>query len=167
MSLPDKSNIANYGGSRTNGTAKVNPRTDVGAEDVNPLINDVGMLSVLGWRVWYAFSWTGTVIAVTGNDEMWNGTSGYVAPLGARTSAGIYTITYPTTVLDFIGSTDPSGGIVHTLSLRAAQAHDRNSGTTSYSVSAIPTSGNIITVYLRTGGALVDVNNLVLDVWGM
>ena len=167
MPLPDKSTIANYGGSRIDGTSAVNPRTDVTASGFNPMTNDIGMMSVLCPRVWIAFHWvSGTTLVVDGNDEMWNGTSGYSAPTPAYSTTGTYTIAYPSTVLDFIGSTDPAGGTVHTLSLRAGRGSARDTTGTMHTVSVIATSGNVLTVRVGTGGSLVDTASLVIDVTG-
>lgn len=164
--LPDKDAISTFGQPRVNRRAVDDPTTDVGAEHFNPIINDISMLTVLSKRVWCAFHYTLTsTMVIDSHDEMWNGVSGYAIPVLTRTGAGVYTVTYPTSVADFVGAAYPGGTATpHNVSLRFGGGQARSTSGTAYSIVVVAVA-NILTVYLSTGGVLADAANLVIDVW--
>ena len=163
--LPDSDDLSVFGQPRKNRKAVDDPTTDVGAEHMNPVFNDLAMLSRLAVRVWASFHYTGSAMVLDSNDEMWRNVASYTLPVVARTSAGIYTVTYPTQVNDLIGPNYPGGSATpHNVNLRFGDAKATNTDGVTYGTSVI-CAANVMTVYLRTGGSLVDVNNLVINAW--
>lgn len=155
--LPDIDTLATLGGELTNYAPIEDPTTDLDATADNTARGNVAMLTHTSRRAWCRFTAaasTGAMVRVA-HDAMW-GTS--VPPTLARTGSGTFTVTWPTTVDDELGNS-------HSLNIRAASANSRG-GSTLYFVSAVPTSANVITVYVHNAaGSLNDAVGVDFDVY--
>ncbi len=164
MSLPDASDIADYGGALVDYQAAIeDATTDRGAANANKAYNDCAMMTRTATRAWARFTGdaaTPVLIAQpNGHNAMW-GSSGGVAPTLARTALGIYTITWPTSVTDQLG-------VAHTLNLSPA-AWCQVEGTTAYFTNVIKTAANVLEahIFLGSTAAANDASGKVITIFG-
>jgi hypothetical protein len=170
--LPNVASIASYDGPKNDYSAVIDSTTDRSAAGANPERGDVAGMTHTAWRAWAhltLLSSGGTPILVA-HDETWNNSLN-AAPTLARTSAGVYTLTYPTTVVDEIPSTSPGYIGPQAVNFRGGNVSDRGA-TTWYDVKAYPTAANVLTVYCWkfSGGVPVladPVANLDVDVYAI
>ena len=102
MTLPDIDDIDVFGGALYDYSAVIDPTTDRPAAGANPAYCDIAALTHTALRAWVRFTLNGTATPVlVAHDSNW-GNSPSVAPTFTRTSAGLYTITWPTVVYDEI-----------------------------------------------------------------
>lgn len=131
----------------------IHPAKYIGAVETELAYWQVSGLSVAAPRAWALVTWDGaTAVSLTAAGEAWD-PNGASAPTVARTSAGVYTVTYAATY------NDETGTAVST-NLLAASVTAR--GTTA----RIPTweiaSSRIITVYLfDAAGSAADASFFV------
>lgn len=153
--LPNVASINSYGGPKNDYSSPKDASTDRSAAGVNPAYGDIAGLTHTGWRAWARLTVksAGTAPVLVAHDETWNNGNN-AAPVAARSSAGVLTIAYPTTVVDEIPSTSPGFIGAQTVNFLAAVAGNRG-GTTWYQVEAVPTSANVVTLYFWkfSGGA--------------
>lgn len=163
--FPNVASLATYGGPLNDYSAPRNSSTDRSASGTNPAYGDIAAMTHCGVRAYVRFVPHGTgsptFAASSARDEGWNNGNN-VAPVIARSSTGLYTATYPSTVFDeipssFNGST-PAG---IALNLRAAWVNLELGSTTNYDANARVSSPNVITVAIYTVGTstLVDPND--------
>jgi len=161
MPLPDIDALTSLGGTLVNYAPVEDATTDLDAGADNKARNNVAMMTHTVIRAWARFTTaasTGALVLVA-HDALWGNLPG-VAPTLARSSAGTFTLTYPTSVNDEI--TPPNA---HTLAFRGGTANVR-SAAAAYIASLIPTSANVATVYLRdTTNTLVDAVGTDVDVF--
>ncbi len=156
MTLPAIYTLSTYGGAMANYAPVEDPTTDRDATAANQAYASAAAATHTTPRAWARFTAaasTGAMVLVA-HDAVW-GTS--VPPTLARTSAGIFTVTWPATITDELGT-------VQTVALRAATA--TYEGAVAYFAGASATV-NIATINvgLGTTGALNDavgVNILVV-----
>lgn len=109
MPLPDIDSITSYNGA-PNGTlidysAVEDPNTDQPAAGANAQQASTAMMTRMASRAYCTFTYaSGSSAPVNEHDAVW-GTGAPVLPVVARSSAGIFTITWPTTVSDALGAT--------------------------------------------------------------
>lgn len=159
MPLPDVDDIDTLGGSKTNFSEVEDPTTDLDAEEHNVAINDLAMLTHVSTRAWAKITLAATTGAMTldDHDAMWGDTVG-VAPVQARSSGGVYTLTYPTTVLDELGDS-------HTLNLRAAWVNVRSA--TRQRIQCQVTAANVITIYTYNSSDAATDSTSQIDVFAI
>jgi hypothetical protein len=150
---------ATYGGAKSNYWPVEDPTTDEDAAVRNLYAMNVAYMTGMCPRAWVRFTGaatTGAMILVA-HQSLWGNAVG-VAPTLARTSAGLYTITWPTTVTDQLGT-------VHTLNFRGSWTNVRDLSATWNDNSNI-TSANVCTVQMRNqAGTATDTTGLDSDVW--
>lgn len=106
--LPNTASINNYGGPKNDYSAPIDPSTDRSATGVNPAYGDLAAMTHTAFRVWAHLTLysSGAAPTVVAHDETWNNGNN-VALVAARVSPGIFTMTYPSTVVDEIPSGSP------------------------------------------------------------
>ena len=163
---PDIATLANdLGGTLVNYAPIEDPTTDLDAGFDNNSRCMVAMMSHTAPRSWAKFTTAATTgaLVLNAHDAMWGSSLG-VAPALARSSTGVFTLTYPTTVNDELQP--PYGPNAHTVNFRWGTASDR-SATAGYDIKAVPTAANVLTVYVRDStNTLVDAAGLIIDVMG-
>jgi hypothetical protein len=168
--LPSASSLANYGGAKNDYSAPRDSTTDRSALGTNPAYADVAAMTHVAPRAFVRFQPNGssapTLPASNAHDEHWNANASNAAPVVARSSTGVYTVTYPSIVFDEIPASSPGStpaGI--TLNLRCAMRPNLQLGsTTNYDAQASVTSPNVVTVKIFTVGTstLVDPNDATI-----
>lgn len=129
------------------GLGVVDPTTDQGAAQFNVSAADLAQLTRLGGRAWCQITTSATTPTLVKHNAMW-GNGGGVAPVIARSGAGIFTVTFPATV------TDPLGNSV-TINLQDAHASIVGSSLAGFVQCAV-TAANVVTVYTFTTGFAVN-----------
>ena len=157
MPLPDTDDYtATFGGSKTNYAPIEDVTTDEDAAVRNAYVADVAMMTATATRGWVRFTASATAPTLVAHNANW-GTGAGVAPTLARTAVGVFTITIPATVTDPLGNT-------HTVNIRAAWMNSRG-GSSFFQGECIPTSANVVTIYIATGaGVASDAAGVDFDV---
>jgi len=164
MPAPGPTSLAQYGGALANyqGIGIVDPTTDTDASAFNQLKTDVAMMSltVPVVRVLLTGTGAGGTPTLTLHSAQW-GAIPAVAPVVARTSAGVYTLTWATTYLDQLGVSRP-------VALQYLDAPHVRFAATALAARAAITAANVITLYTLAAdlvtatdiqtGTLVDVS---------
>ena len=136
MTLPDADSLANFGGALSNYLVDpVDPTTDLDASYWNALAATVAMGSRMFPRCEVAFTGASSAPTVSSFEAVWKGAT-ETAPTTARTGAGVFTLTFPTSVNDELA-------VAHTLNLVSVRGWAE--GSTAYHVQA-SASANVITV---------------------
>lgn len=144
--LPDVDSLSTYGGAKSNYASVEDATTDLDATQYNIMAANVAGMTQTAWRAWCAF--VGKASSPPDDPSsnvhgaVWgNGLS--VKPTVARTGTGVYTVTWPTTVTDELGTS-------HTVNLRRACWNIE--GTTPFEVTVTLTSVNVATIRTFTVG---------------
>lgn len=155
MTLPDADSLSTYGGPYANyGVGPVDPTTDLDANLFNKMAATIAMASRMVDRCEVAFTWNGASLSLSSWEAVWKGKT-VTAPVLARSAAGTYTVTFPTSVQDELL-------VFHTLNFTSAFGWAQ--GSTAYDVQA-QGSGNVLTLYVfNTSGTLTDPTNVTLRV---
>jgi hypothetical protein len=161
VTLPDVDDLSALGGALNDASPVVDPTTDMPAAAGNVAMADIAAATHTATRAWTRFTLSpGAVASATpvlvSHDSNWGSSPG-VAPTFTRTSAGLYTVTWPATVVDQIPNGAPGFVSSHTLNIRSAWAGVQT-GTVAFVTLAQPTSANIVTlrVFNPTTGAAAD-----------
>lgn len=162
MTLPDIDDADTFGGADLVDyvQAPVDSTTDRGANGVNPLVADVAAMTHTAVRAWAQFTPAGGgAPTVNKSDALWAKTS-YTPPTAARTTTGVYTLTWPTQVYDEVPNGAPGYVGPHALNLRGGTCGCAGAG--AWLCSVLLTSANVLTVnfYNPTTGALQDPSGL-------
>lgn len=140
MTFPSNDSIYTYGGIFVDGGSVVDPTTDLSAAQYNTLSASVASMTATCPVAWFRFvtsATTPTLAASKSNNAAWGNGVG-VRPVLARSGAGIFTATFPTTITDGVGT-------VQTVNL--GRALPTIEGATLGFVQALVTSANVVTVY--------------------
>lgn len=160
--LPDIPTLADdLGGVMANYTDVEDATTDLDAAFDNSSRCNVAMMAHCALRSWARITLAATTgaLVLAAHDAMWGNTL-LVAPVLARSSQGIFTLTYPETVTDELG-------VAHTLNFRDGWATHRLI-TGALFINVVPTSANVLTIYVRdVTGALVDSVGTDVSVFGI
>lgn len=153
MTLPDRADLDTYGGELKNYGEVEDPETDLGADPFNECRMDVAAMGHTAIRAMRRFLGHATTPAEPSSgfvhDSLW-GDDPSVKPSVAKGGTGIYNATWPTDVLDELGTS-------HTVNLRVAQAWVEVSGSTRYKAHARVTAANVVEVRVFIdGGAGAD-----------
>lgn len=158
MTLPDVDDLNTVGGAKSNYHAVEDPTTDEDAAHRNiAFANAVAMTQTLprAWARITLAATTGAMVRVA-HAAVWGNSLG-VAPTPARTSTGLFTLTWPTTVVDPLG-------VTRTLNLRGAMRPNVR-GSTLYHTMADITSANVCTFRIfNTSDALNDAAGVDVDI---
>ena len=159
MPLPDQDDyLSTYGGSKINYAPPEDPTTDEDAGIRNQYVANVAMMTLTAVRALALFTpaaTTGTM-ALVSHAANW-GNSATVAPVLNRVAAGVYTLTWPATVIDALG-------LSHTTNFRFVTCNVRGSGT-PWIYNAAITSANVVTVWTySSAGAATDPATTNVDV---
>ncbi len=139
MTLPESDTLSTYGGALANyGIGVVDPTTDRDADDANKAFASTAMMTRTAMRASISFTGVAATPTVSAFEAVWKGGT-VTSPTPSRTGAGIFTFTWPASVLDELGAT-------HTLNLTSASGYAESS--TAYHVQAVMTSANVVTVYV-------------------
>lgn len=159
MTLPDKADIDTYGGVLQNYGDVEDPTTDIDASAFNECRADVAALGLTGARAIARF--LGVASGTPGDPAsgfvhtaVW-GELPAVKPEPARSSAGIYTLTWPATIEDALGTT-------RTVNLQLATAWVELTGATRYTAHARVTSANVVEVRVFDDSGLADPTGLAI-----
>ena len=104
--LPSVATLDTYGGQLDNYRPVTDPTTDRDAAMMNEALADVAGLTNTGARAWCRVTINTTTggMAIVEHRAVWGSAPG-VAPTPARSSQGIFTLTWPATVTDALGAT--------------------------------------------------------------
>ena len=178
MPLTKAASISTYGGAKKDYSAPIDSTTDRTAAGVNPAYGDVAAMSHTDFRAWAhltLYANTGAVPTIVAHDEKWNNGQN-AAPVVARVSPGVFTLTYPTTVLDEIPSGIDGYSGPQTVGLVSGLGQARASVPTLggyYDLKCFPTANNVLSLYLwhqapggMTLGDVYGFSQIDVDAWG-
>lgn len=149
MTFPSKDTIGTYGGVLNDYAAVVDNSTDRPAAGANQAYGSIAAMSHTAPRAFARLvlaASTGALALASpyAHDSAWGNSAG-VQPALARTSAGIFTVTWPATITDEIGN-------LQTLAFRYASAGIE--GNNAGNISAAATSANIVTLWTFTSAGV-------------
>ncbi len=159
MGLPGSSTFGSYGAPYSNASSIENPTTDLPAPLANQFMADCAGMTRTATRAWARFTAAASTGAMTLNDydTTWGEVFTNVAPVEARSSTGVFTLTFPQTITDSLGNT-------YTVNFRRAAVSVE--GSTLYLAQCSVTAANVITCYVfNTSFAANDAVGAVLHVW--
>lgn len=136
MPLPDVDDLSTLGGEISDYRPVPDPTVERNATQSNAIAGNVAMMTAVAWRAWARCELRSGTQSVLAHAAVWGSTDG-VKPTLARTSAGVYTVTWATTQTDALGDS-------HATSIRCA-ACSVDSAAAKIAHVAI-TSANIVTV---------------------
>lgn len=140
MTLPDKADLAAYGGALVNYQPVADPTTDLDADAFNNCRADVAGMTNVTVRAMVSFVGHGTTPTdpVTGfiHSAVW-GESAPVKPAKARFGAGVFDLTWPTTITDALGEE---------ITVNFRRARGFAEGSTAYHVQCEVTAANVVRV---------------------
>lgn len=122
--LPEIADLDTFGGTFADLYPVIDPTTDMAAADQNNLTANVVAMSHTAPRAWARCTISGGVITLADHDAVWGNGAG-VAPTAARSSAGVYTVTWAASYDDLRAVDDAES---HAVSLRCSQANGYKSG---------------------------------------
>lgn len=138
MPLPGIDSLDSFGGALNNDSPVDDPTTDRDAGQMNTALEDVAGMTHTVARAFARVTLSATAPALTasnGSDATWGNS---VPPVPTRSGTGVVVLTWPATVTDELGITQP-------LLLRWVKAHLEGAfGATYQSV----TTANSVTIYL-------------------
>jgi hypothetical protein len=148
MTVPDRDSLGTYGGPWNDYQPVADPTTDVPATGGNQWAADTAGMTKTAVRAWGRFSTSGTSVpTLLTSFTMWpTGTND--APVVARTTTGLYTMTLPVTVEDELGND-------HTLNLMAGDCQCESQSVLW--TAQVSVSGNVASVAIfNSSAALAD-----------
>jgi hypothetical protein len=156
MTLPDIDTLPSVGGALFDYSPQIDPTRDRAAAAANVAYADAVAQTHTIVRAWVRFTLNGAATPVlVAHDSVWGNAIG-VAPTFTRTSAGIYTVTWPATVVDEIPNGAPGYQASHTINFRAALGNVR-AVATAFDIFCAPTSANVVTVRIfNVAGSAAD-----------
>jgi hypothetical protein len=161
MALPDSATYDTYGGAKTNYAPVEDYSTDEDAADRNEYVADVAGMTHTAVRCWRRFLGNAVTPTDPGSnvfDNVW-GNDLADKPTVARTGAGVYTVTYPATIVDDNGTT-------RSINLRGGWANVE--GSTLYFTTVTVTSPNVLTVRVfNTAFAANDAAGVTIAVFAV
>ena len=165
MTVPDLDSLSTYGGTTVDYSPPWDPRYQKSSQFYCKALSAAAGLTQTMPRAVLTIS---SSPAVTASKTLWSNGAGAAITV-ATSSAGVYVVTFPTTVYDDITSGYPgytSAG--HTVNLRAGWASVTR-GTSADYVAQCNVSGVEATVYVRNAGSSFALANIpsgsVLNLW--
>ena len=101
--LPGQATLGNYGGVKVDYAPSVNGATDRDATPVNQAFQDVAAMTLTSVRAYVAWYYASSTVTIVSCNAEWGNTP----PTITRTSTGVYTVTWPTTITDDLGNVVP------------------------------------------------------------
>lgn len=120
--LPDTASADTFGGTFANEDAVVDPETEVDASYFNRMIVQLVMGSYTATRARARCTVSGGVVTLAEHSAVWGDTAP-VAPTAARTSAGLFTLTWAATYDDLQATPE-----AHSVNIRFPEASAYKSG---------------------------------------
>jgi hypothetical protein len=160
LTLPNRDTINTFGGSANAGyndfSPAIDPTVDMPAAAGNQLLSDVAMLTRTTPRAWALFTPAGTGAPVlNGHQAMWIADQSSLPPVVARVTVGVYTMTWPSSVIDDI-TVATAPGYLGPQALNLLAGHGQGiSATQAWTVSVFA-SANGASIYLFLAGSLAD-----------
>lgn len=138
--LPDILSDSNCGLPKSNRTFVVNPTTDVSYDEFESIAVGTMAMSHTAFRAHVYVDADATTPALLDHDAVWGGTAG-VAPALARSSAGVYTLTWDSAYDDL--NPTPARQVSHSTNIRFAHVSiaEATAGFIAYTFTA-----NVLTV---------------------
>lgn len=149
--LPDVDSLATYGGALSDYDSVDDSTVDEAALYRNRWAANVAGMTQTACRAWCAFvgnAGSPTFPASSIHGAVWGATTA-VRPTLARTATGVYTLTWPVTVEDYLG-------VEHTLKLRRAWVNNEVLAGNFRFCQATVTAANVVTVYVFGSGGAAD-----------
>lgn len=148
MTLPGIDDIDDLGGVKENEAPIEDITRELDAAHINKLEANVAMATRTQPRAWARLTLAATTGAMVLESHMavWGSASGD-APVVARSTTGVFTVTWPTDVEDELG-------VTHTTNLRAAWASVE--GATPYQHTETVTAANVVTIRMFTASGVAD-----------
>lgn len=141
--LPDTAGVSTFGGNEfADEDAVVDPETEVSATYLNRMTSQLAASAYTQPRAWVRVTVSGTTPTVAAHSAVW-GDSPSVEPVPNRTGAGVYTLTWPTSV-DDLQATPES----HSVNIRCVLGHSIN-GASALVARWAYTSANVLTVTIH------------------
>lgn len=151
MPLPDLDSFDTVGGELAEYTAPTDSTTDLpGGADNNARANVAAMTRMMP-RAYAVFLYNGSTVTIVEFDAVW-GNDPLYKPTPARTSAGVFTLTYPATV----PNARPALG---TSSLNIRRGHGQVENGPGLQVCVERTSANVATARVFLGIGATDPTN--------
>lgn len=171
MTLPDQDSLVGAGGALADYSPVIDSSTDRSAAGANTAYANAQMATRTNTRAVVRFNPTGgsPVLAASGEqyNAVWLATTA-TAPVLAHSSTGVYTITWPATVMDEIPATLPTGQATpgynangHSVNFKSGWWNAELGATTPY-LAFVTVAANVITVKIYSVGsspALTDPND--------
>jgi len=164
MPLPDLDSIDTYNGPKKNYGPVVDPDTDEDAVGINRLKATVAMGSRTAIRALLSFvgaTGANPTDPVSGfiHDAVWGNLVGVKATV-VRTSAGIWTATFPLTVNSALTSApiERGGGVTHPVNFRGGWANVENDSASKHDASVRVTAPNVVEVRGWLSNTIDDCN---------
>lgn len=150
--------VDDYGGIRVDKSVVTNPTTQLSANQFDRLIEDVAQMTRTASKVDVRFNTTATAgpvaVTVIAGQSQWGTGSGQY-PTITKTATGVYSVAWPTSYADaLVGTSADAVSETEVLALEYAR------GDVMSNLDAIvrcTASANVVTAYVRTGGALSDL----------
>jgi hypothetical protein len=144
MPLPDVDSFATLAGPLNQYSSVEDPTTDLPAVADNALRGDAAAMTHSATRGYWVFLYNGSTVTITEADAVWGSSPTYY-PTPARTSAGLFTLTFPTTV-PYVDSSGTAN-----VNLRRGWANIEGSPLEAH---VERTSANVVTVRVYTPSTL-------------
>lgn len=147
MAFPSVDAVQTYGGPFANSAPVVDPTTDQDAAAYNAHAASTAAMTATCGQAWARFVTAATtgamaLAASNSNNAAW-GNAPAQRPTLARSALGVFTVTWPTTIVDGVG-------VTQTVNLRRVASVLIEGATLSGFAQAAVTSGNVVTVYTFT-----------------
>lgn len=149
MTLPAKDSFSTYGGFKFDFIAVVDPTTDRSADEMNAALASLSMLTRTPVKAMVQFDGYAGTPTVAFHEAIWGNTSD-LKPTVTRNSAGNYTITWPSTVIDPLN-------VTQTVILKSGWANVE-AGAGAFFVGVTIVGNNSATLITRnSGGSAADI----------
>jgi hypothetical protein len=161
VGVPDKSTLSTYGGPLVDAYPVVNPNTDQDASAGNQQAADTAGMTRTATRCWARFTTASTTggMTVVNWDAVYGEVNTNAPPTPARTTTGVFTIVFPTTITDSLG-------VVHTINLQRGGVIVEGVTLLFAQVQTIAANGMAIQLYSYSSGFnLSDSPGTILHVW--
>ena len=156
MTLPSQDSYDIYGGSKTDYTAIVDPTCDRSAAEINTAFASAAMATRTSIRAYCQILGHATTPTIVSHNAQW-GNSLAVIPVIVRSATGVYSLTFPATVLDALGNTQ-------SINLSSGQISITN--TTPGFATVTKVNANTFTVSLfSAAGTASDLTSSPVNVW--
>lgn len=161
MTLPSSADIESYGGVLVDAVPLIDPESELSADSLNEVRSDVAAMTRTSPRAIFQFTGSASSPTVTssstwnaGHDAVW-GNANAVKPTLSRSSTGVITVTFPSSITDTLGNTVP-------VVLRAGRGSIASGSTPGFIIVEV-TSASTLTIRMFNSTVASDlVGSLIL-----